>query len=62
MENGLPDSLLHMDLLYHVSRVIRWRHHEPEWHSGSLIAHHDVLHPGEVPPHNKTKFRVVTPS
>lgn len=49
----LPHSLLHISSRHKAWRVLQRCHHEPERHSGRLIADDDVWHAGEVPRHNK---------
>lgn len=55
----LPDGLLHILLLHQTFIVQRGRHHEPEGHSGRVLAHDDVRNPGEFPRDNKHNIRVV---
>ena len=50
---GLPHSLLHASSRHEAWRVLQWCHHEPERHSGRLIADDDVWHTGEVPQDDK---------
>ena len=40
----LPYSLLHLPFINKDWRIVRWHHHKPEGHSGSLIAHNNVGH------------------